>query len=146
MSADHDDRTDNFRSIKYHFVRSKCVFIKLQYHWRRFSENFVRSCVFLLDHMIGDRPCKWPWKSHKFHSPYLSSTVLSIHYLHLYQPLQQCNNYQSCTGSATCEVPKCRKVINLSFRRQSLEKLKSWLMNHIVQCNYKKHTTVCDKR
>ena len=23
--------------------------------------NLVRSYVFLLDHMIGDRPYKWPW-------------------------------------------------------------------------------------
>ena len=29
LSADHDDRAHNSCSIKYHFVRSKCVFLKL---------------------------------------------------------------------------------------------------------------------
>ena len=43
MSADHDDRTHNFCQIKYHFVRSKCVFVKLQYYGRGFSENAARS-------------------------------------------------------------------------------------------------------
>ena len=43
MSAHLDDRTHNFCAIKSHFVRSKCVFIKLQYYGRRFSENFARS-------------------------------------------------------------------------------------------------------
>ena len=43
MSADNDDRAHNICSIKFHFVRSKCVFIKLQYYGRRFSENSAQS-------------------------------------------------------------------------------------------------------
>ena len=91
-STDHDNRTQNIFSIKYHFARSKCVFIKLKCYRRRFSENsarsswfcqswflsktnIVRSYVFLLDYMIGDRPYKWPWISS--HAMYAILFILS---------------------------------------------------------------------
>ena len=56
LSAYHDDRQRNYWSIKYHFVRSKCGFIRLlQYYGRRFSETSARSRwsskQILFDHM-----------------------------------------------------------------------------------------------
>ena len=55
MSADHDDRALNFCSIRCHFVRSKCMFLKLQYHGKRFSQTSAwsrwSSKQILSDHM-----------------------------------------------------------------------------------------------
>ena len=66
--ADHDDRTHNFCSIKYHFVRSNACLLSyniMEEGLVKFCSikiieqtNFVRSYVFLLDHVIGDRPYK----------------------------------------------------------------------------------------